>query len=86
MRIFTPELIDEINTIKRSTKIPIEIKIDENNIFFRYKCGQMFEPPILKNGLDKDVLRNYYNLIYYPVNLFEKICENINMIAENDNM
>ena len=86
MQIFTPEIIDEINIIKRSTKIPIEIKIDENKIFFRYKCGQMFETPFLKDGLDKDVLRNYYNLLYYPTKLFEKICENINNIAENDNM
>ena len=85
MRIFTPDLIEEINTIKRSTKIPIEIKIDENKIFFRYKCGQMFEPPIFKNDLDRDVIRNYYNLVYYPTHILEKICENINNVAQIDN-
>ncbi len=85
MRIFTPDLIEEINTIKRSTKIPIEIKIDENKLFFRYKCGQMFEPPILKNDLDRDVIRNYYNMIYYPTHILERICENINNVAEIDN-
>lgn len=86
MRIFTPEIIEELNLIKRSTKTPIEIRIDENKIFFRYKCGQMFEPPIIKNGLDKDVIKNYYNLVYYPINIFEKICKNINNIAKNDEM
>ena len=85
MRIFTPDIIEEINTIKRSTNAPIEIKIDENKLFFRYKCGQMFEPPILKNDLDRDIIRNYYNLIYYPTHVLEKICENINNIAEIDN-
>lgn len=85
MRIFSPDIIEEINTIKRSTNAPIEITIDENKIFFRYKCGQMFEPPLLKNDLDRDVIRNYYNLIYYPTHILEKICENINNIAEIDN-
>ena len=81
MRIFTADLIEEIVNIKKKTKIPVEIKIDENMIYFRYKCGPMFEPPfLLRNGLDKNLLKEYFKLIYYPIELLEKLCDNINNI------
>ena len=82
MRIFTADLIEELINIKKNTKIPVELKIDENMIYFRYKCGQVFEPPIFRSGLDKDLLRRYFKLIYYPIELLEKLCENINKIDD----
>ena len=81
MRIFTADLIEVLVNIKKKTKIPVEIKIDENMIYFRYKCGPMFEPPfLLRNGLDKNLLKEYFKLIYYPIELLEKLCDNINNI------
>ena len=84
MRIFTSDLIEEMVELREKTKTPIELRIVDNYIFFRYRCGQMFEPPLIRNGLDKKLLKNYYKYIYYPIEFLEKLCNNINEVAESE--
>ena len=64
MRIFTSDLLEEMIDFTKETKVPIELKIDDNMVFFRIKCGTMFEPPLIRNVLDKKLIKNYYRFIY----------------------
>ena len=58
------EIVDDLKYIYSNTisvsSTSNELKIEDDMIYFRYKCGQLFEPPTLKNGLDKDLIKKYY--------------------------
>lgn len=80
MRIYTADLIEKYVEIIKNTEYPFELKIEDNIIYFRYKCGKMFEPPSFSTGIEKEFLFDYYKLIYYPLEAIEKTIENINEI------
>ncbi len=77
MRIFTADLIEKYIEIVKDNKNGFELKIEDNNLFFRYKCGNVFEPPTFKSGLDKEFVKKYYKLIYYPLEIIKSTIENI---------
>ncbi len=82
MRIFTADLIEKYIDIVRDNKYGFELKIEDNKIYFRYKCNNIFEPPILKTGLDKNLVKKYYKLIYYLIEIVKSTIENINEITD----
>ena len=81
LRIFTSDLIEKFNEVRRNSKYGFELKIKNNMIYFRYKCGQLFEPPTLKNGLNKELIKKYYKFIYFPLEVIVKLSSNINDIS-----
>lgn len=80
MQIFTSDLIEKYIEMRENFKYRFELKIEDNMIYFRYKCGKMFEPPVIGDGLDKETIKKYYDLIYYPLEIIAKTVENINHI------
>lgn len=84
MRIFTSELIEKYIDIRKGNRYDFELKIENNVIYFRYKCGQIFEPPTIGMGLDKSLIEKYFNLIYYPLEILEKTVENINSVVKGE--
>ena len=84
MRIFTSDLIEKYIDIINISDRPFEVKIQDNLIFFRFRCGQMFEPPTFSDGLNENLIRKYYKMIFYPMEVIEKTVENINNVAEED--
>jgi hypothetical protein len=84
LRILNSELIEKFNEIRRNSKFGFELKIEDDSIYFRYKCGQMFEPPTFRSGLNKDLVKKYYKFIFYPFEIIQKISENIAEIAETE--
>ena len=81
LKIFTPELIEKFNELKRDNKHRFELKIIEDKVYFRYWCGrELFEPPSFKSSLDKEMLRKYFKIFYYPVELSKSLVININNI------
>lgn len=82
LRIFTSDVIEKFNDLEEhGIKVPFELKIDFDKVFFRLKCGSMFEPPTFKNALDKELLRGYFNVVYQIIELLEKVTESINNIS-----
>lgn len=82
MRIFTSDLIEKYIEIRKNFKYELELKIEDDKIYFRYRCGKMFEPPTFGSGLDKDTIKKYYDLIVLPLEIIEQTVENINSIEE----
>lgn len=80
MKIFTSDLIEKFVALKKDKISNFEVKIEKDMLYFRYRSGEFFEPPKIKNLLDRDVIKKYYGIIAFPVELVEKIVENINKI------
>ena len=80
MKIFTPDLLEKILLFRKEGINDFEIKIEDNMLYFRARVGEMFEPPRVKEALDKKVIKKYYNAIAIPIDLIEKIIENIELL------
>lgn len=84
LMILTSDLIEKFNEIRRNSKFGFELKVEDDMIYFRYKCGQIFEPPTFRDGLDKELIRRYYRYIYYPLEIIIKLSENVSNVIEQD--
>lgn len=82
MRVFTAELIEKYNELAQMYNNAIEVKIKNDEIFFRYKTACLFEPPLLSAGLNKEYLKNYFRVIYYPIEIMKATIENIYSVYE----
>ena len=80
MSIFTSDLIEKYIDIINVSNRPLEIKIKDNLLYFRFRCGQMFEPPTFSDGLNENLIRKYYKMVFYPMEVLQKTVENINTI------
>lgn len=81
LRVLTSDVIEKFNDIRRNSKFGFELKVEDDMIYFRYKCGQLFEPPTFGNGLDKELIKKYYRYIYFPLELVIKLSENISHVV-----
>ncbi len=78
MQVFTSDLIEKYIAMIKNNKHSIELKVEDNLMFFRYGCQSVFEPPAFKDGLDKDFIKKYYKLIYYPLEIIKSTVEKMN--------
>ncbi len=85
MEIFTSDLIEKYIDIMNINKYLFEVKIENNMLYFRYKCGDVFEAPAFGMGLNKEFVRKYYKLIFYPLEIIEKTVENIYDFVDSKN-
>lgn len=83
MEIFTSDLIEKYIDIMKVNKYLFEVKIENNMLYFRYKCGNIFEPPAFGIGLNKEFVRKYYKLIFYPLEVIEETIEHIYSYVDN---
>lgn len=80
MKIFTSDLLEKFVDLKIVKLNRILFRIEDDSIYFRIACGELFEPPKFKEGLNKDVIRKYYNAIFLPIEIIEKTIEKIEML------
>lgn len=80
MKIFTADLLEKMLLFKKEGITGFEIKIEENMLYFRARVGEMFEPPKVKEALNKKMIKKYYNVIAIPIELIDKIIENIELL------
>lgn len=73
MRIITPELMDELVGFYEKYKIDFDICMQGNYIFMRFFSGQMFEPTVIKNSMEKEYLFMYYCIFKLILDVVEKI-------------
>ncbi len=81
MRILTSDLMDYLINFKKENKIKFEITIKNSSFYIRIHCSDMFEGNILKNVLDYNTLKKYYNYLNFMCTLNQKI---YNILAEKD--
>lgn len=82
LRILTSDLIEKFNEIRRNSKFGFELKLEDDKIYFRYKCGEFFEPPTFESGLNKELLKKYYKYIYFPIEIVKTFSNNIEELME----
>ena len=73
MKVFKPELIEEFSSLKEKEIKKFEAKIIKNTIYFRYRSGDIFKPPVRKDALDKELIKSYVNTIETPLRLISSI-------------
>jgi len=77
MEIFTSDLIEKYVDIMKVNKYLFEVKINNNMLYFRYKCGNVFEAPAVGIGLNKELIRKNYKLFFYPLEVIEETVNHI---------
>ena len=95
MKLLKPQIIEEFTKLKESNCKGFEIKFEGNMAYFRYKAGDIFEPPTRGNILSPDKVKEFVMTIYNPIHILllmnEAISEDygivtdVNHVDNNDN-
>lgn len=79
MQILSVDIMQMIVEFKREMKFDFEITIKENDLFIRFKCGQMFENGnIMEEALNKERLYRYYKTLEFSLKLSSMLIKSIN--------
>ena len=86
MQLLTADIMEML--VKFNQEMKYEITIKDNNIYIRFFCGEMFEPPSLEafaiassmntKSLDKNILYKYYKMLDFTFELTNKLEKIIN--------
>ena len=79
MQILTSDVMAMLIEFVKEDKIKYELTIKENHIYIRFHTGAVFEPKMLKNALDYNTLKKYYDIIDFVF----KVSRQINKTIEN---
>lgn len=80
MEIFTSNVISKYVDIMCINGYALEVKAIGDKLYFRYKCGDVFEAPIFNSGLNDVHLAKIYKLIYYPLEVLLTTVQSIEEI------
>ena len=75
-QILTPEVVQMLCEFRE--KMTYEITLKNNTLYIRFWCGEMFEQSMFDEfAIDKPLLKKYYDMVYFIVDVMEKIVEKI---------
>lgn len=79
MQILTLDIMQHIIDFVKETKLIPEFTIKENNIYIRFKNGNIntFEADPFKNPLDYETLKKYFDIINFIETITDEISKNI---------
>lgn len=77
MRILTSDVMQMFIDFKNKNKLTPEITLKENKLYIRFATGDMFEPSLIKQDMNYDKLKKYYDVINFTFNLAEQFTKNI---------
>lgn len=69
LRIFTPEVIETIVSLKERIKVNFRVRIEGDKLYIKIDTGDIFEPITYKAELSATALLEYYNTVDIPVTL-----------------
>lgn len=69
LRIFTPEVIELIVSLRERIKVPFRVRIEGDKIYIKIDNGDIFEPISYKAELSASAILEYYNTVDIPVSL-----------------
>lgn len=77
MRILTSDVMQMLIDFKTKNKVTPEITLKENKLYIRFETGNVFEPSLLKQDINYDKLKKYYDIINFTFGLAEQLTKNI---------
>jgi len=77
MQLLTADIMQMLLDFRKTNNIIPEITIKRNDFYIRFSTGEVFEGSLLKRALDYDVLKKYYDIINFTLNLTQKFLKNI---------
>ena len=83
MEILTPEAIESLIKIRNLFKIPINVRVYQDKIYFRIEVGNIFEPPTFKSSVNFDILKKYFLIIDVPRMIYETLIDSILVMYGN---
>lgn len=79
MQLLTADIMEILIDFQNKNNIKYDIIINNNIIYLRFHCGNMFEAQSIKKGIfEEESLRKYYNILKFTYELSNKIIEVIN--------
>ena len=78
MQLLTSDIMQMLLDFKEENKLVPEITIEGNKFYIRFETGGVFEAKLMKKALDYDMLKKYYDIINFTLDLTEKFLNNIN--------
>lgn len=76
LQLLTSDIMQLLVDFKKEMDMQYEITIKDNHIYYRFFCGELFEPNDLdKHSLDKDFLYKYYKIMKFSLFLSEKLTD-----------
>lgn len=78
-KILTPDVMHELKYFCFNTRLGMTIAIRRNKIYFTFYTGNMFEPKLDGDILNKNVISHYYNIL----NLIFKLTNYLHDIVNN---
>lgn len=73
MTILTPDTIEYITDFYNKYKLNFEIIFNGDKIYLRFFTGQMFEPKIFGNSMNKKLLYTYYSILEFVIEITRKV-------------
>lgn len=80
MQLLTSDVMEILIDFENENKIIPEITLEDNKMYIRFPTGNVFEAKVATRALDYGILKEYYDIINFTLNLTEKIIKNINEI------
>ena len=78
MQLLTADIMQMFIDFKNKNKLIPQLTLKENKLYIRFETGGVFEASILKKSLDYEVLKRYYDIINFTLELTEKFIKNVN--------
>jgi len=73
MRILTSDIMTSLMDFYRKYELEFEIIFRNDTIYLRFFTGEMFEPKLFGNSMDKELLLVYYEILKLVVDITKKI-------------
>ena len=77
MQLLTSDIMQMLLDFKENNKITPEITLKRNTLYIRFATGDMFEPNLLKNSLEYDTLKKYYDTINFTLDITQRFLKNV---------
>lgn len=79
MQILTADVMEELIDFQNNANMEYDICIQDNELYLRFHCGEMFEAGKLKDGpIDRDTVKKYFYMLNFTYNLSNKLINIIN--------
>lgn len=79
-QIFTSDLIEKFIELSKNKRYILQMRIMNSKIYFRFRCGDVFEPPMISSGISFDFLYKYFSIVNLPIEIVEQIIKNAKAI------
>ncbi len=79
-QIFTSDLIEKFIELSKNKRYILQMRIMNSKIYFRFRCGDVFEPPMISSGISFDLLYKYFSIVNLPIEIIEQIIKNAKAI------